>query len=65
MSWEPAVGDLVEVTQPDSSCFGDVGEIEGVLYNGIRVRIVQEESPWRGQVVYFNAGQLSPVKLGR
>lgn len=62
-AWEPAVGDVVRVSQGDSDAYDDVGEIEEILSGGIAVRIVQEESAFRGQRIYFNKGQLEPVTL--
>ena len=61
VTFEPAVGQVVRVKQEDSQLFGDVGEIEIELHGSIGVRIVQDESEWRGQLVYFNAAQLELV----
>jgi hypothetical protein len=57
--WEPVLGAVVSVPN------GDVGVVE-VLDSGrsAGVRIVQEDSEWAGQLVYFNRGQLTPVNLG-
>lgn len=63
MNRELAVGDVVRVSQEDSSCYDDIGEVESMLPGAIGVRIVQEESAWRGQLVYFNAGQLELIEL--
>lgn len=62
-AWEPVVGDVVSVNQADSELNGDVGEVTVVLPHAVGVRIVQEESRWRGQLVYFNAGQLAHVEI--
>jgi hypothetical protein len=61
VTFEPALGQVVRVKQEDSQLFGDVGEIEILLHGSIGVRIVQDESAWRGQLVYFNASQLELV----
>lgn len=62
MTHELAVGDVVRISAEGHK--GDHGEIETILPGAIGVRIVQEESSWRGQIVYFNAGQLELV-MGR
>lgn len=61
--YQPAVGDVVKLSAEGHE--GDHGEVELVLAGSVGVRIVQEESAWRGQVVYFNAGQMAPVMKGK
>ena len=64
--YNPSLGDVVTVVQPDSPLVGDAGEVVSLLASGaVGVRIVQEESEARGQTVYFNAAQIAPVQLGR
>lgn len=63
--YEPALGDLVGVDAPESSANGDVGEVVELVPGAVGVRINTEDSPWQGQKVYFNAGQLVPVNMRR
>ena len=57
-----AVGDVVTV-QKGQECAGDVGEVEIVLPQAIGVRIIQEESQWRGHLMFFVSSQLSRVEM--
>lgn len=57
--YEPGMGDIVGVPG------GDVGEVVELLQTGaVGVRIIDDESPVKGQKTYYNRGQLTLVMEG-
>lgn len=61
--YEPALGDVVAFTLDGAQQSGDVVELLQPCTVGVRV--TELGSARYGQVVYFNAGFLTPVTFGR